>query len=110
MSRSRACQLCHREALHWAVTTGGFNSETVQDVMLGAVERRLGDDLPSSPVEWLTDNGHLYRANETRQFARCRDLNQKNTAVRSPGVNGIAESFVKTIKRDYIVSCPNQTG
>ncbi len=30
-----------REALHWAVTTGGFNSETVQDVMLGAVERAL---------------------------------------------------------------------
>ncbi|WP_334625629.1 DDE-type integrase/transposase/recombinase, partial [Escherichia coli] len=40
-----------REALHWAVTTGGFNSETVQDVMPGAVERRFGNDLPSSPVE-----------------------------------------------------------
>nr|WP_086650066.1 transposase [Escherichia coli] len=36
-----------REALHWAVTTGGFNSETVQDVMPGAVERRFGNDLPS---------------------------------------------------------------
>ncbi|MBA4129777.1 hypothetical protein HYI20_26290, partial [Shigella sonnei] len=40
---------------------------TVQDVMLGAVERRFGNDLPSSPVEWLTDNGSCYRANETRQ-------------------------------------------
>ncbi|EOT6173571.1 hypothetical protein ACK6E9_005106, partial [Escherichia coli] len=35
--RLRACtRYCNREALHWAVTTGGFNSETVQDVMLGA--------------------------------------------------------------------------
>ncbi|MGG7319055.1 hypothetical protein ACQ7BU_04010, partial [Escherichia coli] len=44
---------CDREALHWAVTTGGFDSETVQDVMLGAVERRFGNELPASPVEWL---------------------------------------------------------
>ena len=63
-----ALDCCDREALHWAVTTGGFNSETVQDVMLGAVEHRFGNDLPSSPVEWLTDNGSCYRANETRQF------------------------------------------
>ncbi|EES3414124.1 IS3 family transposase [Escherichia coli] len=93
---------CDREALHWAVTTGGFDSETVQDVMLGAVERRFGSELPTSPVEWLTDNGSCYRANETRQFARMLGLEPKNTAVRSPESNGIAESFVKTIKRDYI--------
>ncbi|WP_204112075.1 IS3-like element IS2 family transposase [Escherichia coli] len=99
-----------REALHWAVTTGGFNSETVQDVMLGAVERRFGNDLPSSPVEWLTDNGSCYRANETRQFARMLGLEPKNTAVRSTESNGIAESFVKTIKRDYISIMPKPDG
>ncbi|HAW6235291.1 TPA: IS3 family transposase [Escherichia coli] len=97
-----ALDCCDREALHWAVTTGGFNSETVQDVMLGAVERRFGNELPASPVEWLTDNGSCYRANETRQFARMLGLEPKSTAVRSPESNGIAESFVKTIKRDYI--------
>ncbi|WP_174235617.1 IS3-like element IS2 family transposase [Escherichia coli] len=99
-----------REALHWAVTTGGFNSETVQDVMPGAVERRFGNDLPSSPVEWLTDNGSCYRANETRQFARMLGLEPKNTAVRSTESNGIAESFVKTIKRDYISIMPKPDG
>ncbi|HEL7996862.1 TPA: IS3 family transposase [Escherichia coli] len=99
-----ALDCCDREALHWAVTTGGFNSETVQDVMLGAVERRFGNDLPSSPVEWLTDNGSCYRANETRQFARMLGLEPKNTAVRSP------ESFVKTIKRDYISIMPKPDG
>ncbi|EHL6280193.1 IS3 family transposase [Escherichia coli] len=99
-----------REALHWAVTTGGFDSETVQDVMLGAVERRFGNELPASPVEWLTDNGSCYRANETRQFARMLGLEPKSTAVRSPESNGIAESFVKTIKRDYISIMPKPDG
>ncbi|HAO0409954.1 TPA: IS3 family transposase, partial [Escherichia coli] len=105
-----ALDCCDREALHWAVTTGGFNSETVQDVMLGAVERRFGNELPASPVEWLTDNGSCYRANETRQFARMLGLEPKNTAVRSPESNGIAESFVKTIKRDYISIMPKPDG
>ncbi|MDS0623756.1 IS3 family transposase [Escherichia coli] len=99
-----------REALHWAVTTGVFDSETVQDVMLGAVGRRFGNELPASPVEWLTDNGSCYRANETRQFARMLGLEPKNTAVRSPESNGIAESFVKTIKRDYISIMPKPDG
>ncbi|AWS99675.1 TPA: IS3 family transposase [Escherichia coli] len=105
-----ALDCCDREALHWAVTTGGFNSETVQDVMLGAVERRFGNELPASPVEWLTDNGSCYRANETRQFARMLGLEPKSTAVRSPESNGIAESFVKTIKRDYISVMPKPDG
>nr|WP_274898763.1 IS3 family transposase [Klebsiella pneumoniae]MDE4740213.1 IS3 family transposase [Klebsiella pneumoniae]MDE4766163.1 IS3 family transposase [Klebsiella pneumoniae]MDE4792315.1 IS3 family transposase [Klebsiella pneumoniae] len=105
-----ALDCCEREALHWAVTTGGFDSETVQDVMLGAVERRFGSELPASPVEWLTDNGSCYRANETRLFARMLGLELKNTAVRSPESNGIAESFVKTIKRDYISIMPKPDG
>ncbi|EBW3937046.1 IS3 family transposase [Salmonella enterica subsp. enterica serovar Stanley] len=105
-----ALDCCGREALHWAVTTGGFDSETVQDVMLGAVERRFGSELPTSPVEWLTDNGSCYRANETRQFAQMLGLEPKNTAVRSPESNGIAESFVKTIKRDYISIMPKPDG
>ncbi|ABB65697.1 putative transposase [Shigella boydii 3594-74] len=61
-------------------------------------------------MEWLTDNGSCYRANETRQFARMLGLEPKNTAVRSPESNGIAESFVKTIKRDYISIMPKPDG
>ncbi len=83
-----ALDCCDREALHWAVTTGGFDSETVQDVMLGAVERRFGSELPASPVEWLTDNGSCYRANETRQFAGCWDLNRR---TRQCGVRRVTE-------------------
>ncbi|MDR8449736.1 DDE-type integrase/transposase/recombinase, partial [Acinetobacter baumannii] len=83
-------------------STGGYDSATVQDVMLGAVERRFGNRLPPTPVEWLTDNGSAYRAHETRRFAKMVGLEPKTTAVRSPESNGMAESFVKTMKRDYI--------
>ncbi|MBL1804267.1 IS3 family transposase [Klebsiella pneumoniae] len=97
-----ALDCCDREALYWAASNGGYDSETVQDVMLGAVERRFGNSLPTSPVEWLTDNGSAYRSYQTRQFARMVGLEPKHTAVRSPESNGMAESFVKTMKRDYI--------
>ncbi|WP_270664801.1 integrase core domain-containing protein, partial [Aeromonas sp. QDB13] len=52
------------------------------------------------------DNGSAYRAHETRAFAREIGLEPRTTAVRSPQSNGIAESFVKTMKRDYIEMMP----
>jgi transposase InsO family protein len=79
-----ALDCCDREALYWAASNGGYDSETVQDVMLGAVERRFGNSLPTSPVEWLTDNGSAYRSYQTRQFARMVGLEPKHTAVQ-PG-------------------------
>ena len=83
-----ALDCCDREALYWAASNGGYDSETVQDVMLGAVERRFGNSLPTSPVEWLTDNGSAYRSYQTRQFARMLGLEPEHTAVRSPESNG----------------------
>lgn len=101
-----ALDCCDCEALYWAASTDGYDSETVQDVMPGAVERRFGCNMPASPVEWLTDNGSAYRSHQTRLFARMVGLEPKNTAVRSPGSNGMAERFVKTMKRDYISIMP----
>ncbi len=83
-----ALDCCDREAFYWAASNGGYDSETVQDVMLGAVERRFGNRLPTSPVEWLTDNGSAYRSYQTRQFARMVGLEPEHTAVRSPESNG----------------------
>jgi putative transposase len=74
--------------------------------MLGAVEHRFGQVLPTAPIEWLTDNGSVYRAEETRQFAKMLGLEPRTTAIRSPQSNGVAESFVKTMKRDYIGMMP----
>ncbi|BEN08976.1 hypothetical protein SMETH9_43020 [Serratia marcescens] len=97
---------CDREIIDWAAGTGGYDKETVQDVMLGAVEKHFGQHLPSELLEWLTDNGSAYRAHETRAFARMLGLEPCTTRGRSPESNGIAERFVKTIKRDYISIMP----
>jgi len=58
------------------------------------IEKRFGRELPSSPVQWLSDNGSA--------FARQIGLLPLTTPVCSPQSNGMAESFVKTMKRDYI--------
>lgn len=62
--------------------------------------------MQSSYLGGLSTADSDYRVNETRQFARMLGLKSKNTAVRSPVSNGIAESFMKTIKRDYISIMP----
>ncbi|MCO5784247.1 IS3 family transposase [Citrobacter meridianamericanus] len=101
-----ALDCCDREAIDWAASTGGYDSSTVQDVMLRSVEKRFGDGLPNTPVQWLTDNGSAYTAHETRKFARELRLEPCTTAVSSPQSNGMAERFVKTMKEDYIAFMP----
>jgi putative transposase len=101
-----ALDCCDREALSWVATTGGYTGDDVRDVMLAAVEQRFGADLPGQPIEWLSDNGSAYIALQTRSFARDLGLKPINTPVSSPQSNGMAESFVKTIKRDYVATMP----
>ncbi len=74
--------------------------------MLRSVEKRFGDRLPDIPVQWLTDNGSVYTAHETRKFARELNLKPCTTAVSSPQSNSMAERFVKTMKEDYIAFMP----
>ncbi|MDV1059540.1 IS3 family transposase, partial [Klebsiella pneumoniae subsp. pneumoniae] len=101
-----ALDCCDREAIDWAASTGGYDSSTVQDVMLRSVEKRFGDRLPDTAVQWLTDNGSAYTAHETRRFAKELNLEPCTTAVSSPQSNGMAERFVKTMKEDYIAFMP----
>lgn len=70
--------------------------------MLSSVERRFEQNLPTAPIEWLTDNGSAYRGDETRSFSKMLGLEPRTTAIRSPQSNDVTESFVKTMKRDYI--------
>ena len=104
--RISALDCCDREAIDWAASTGGYDSSAVQDVMLRSVEKRFGDRLPDTPVQWLTDNGSAYTAHETRKFARELNLEPCTIAVSSPQSNGMAERFVKTMKEDYIAFMP----
>lgn len=92
--------------MSWAATSGGHTGDLVRNVMLAAVEQRFGQAEPAQPIEWLTDNGSPYVAHQTRQFARELGLTPLTTPVCSPQSNGMAESFVKTIKRDYIAFMP----
>ena len=93
---------CDREAISWVATTGGINGGDIRDLMLESVERRFGlvDRLPV-PIEWLSDNGSPYTAHKTRAFAGEIGLVPRTTPIESPQSNGMAEAFVKTIKRDY---------
>jgi putative transposase len=93
---------CDREAISWVATTGGINSSDIRDLMVESVERRFGlvNKLPK-PIEWLSDNGSPYTAGETRALAREIGLKPCTTPIESPQSNGMAEAFVKTIKRDY---------
>ncbi|WP_438823111.1 IS3 family transposase [Methylobacterium frigidaeris] len=94
---------CDREAMSYVATTAGITSEDVRDLMVAAVEHRFGpvNQLPS-PIEWLTDNGSCYLARDTRRFARDLGLVPKTTPLESPQSNGMAEAFVRTLKRDYV--------
>jgi len=53
-------------------------------------------------IEWLSDKRSCYHAHDTIAFAKSTRLKPCFTPVRSPQSNGIAESFVKTFKRDYV--------
>ena len=97
---------CDREAIDWAASTGVYGKATVQDVMLGAIEKRFGDKGPERPIQWLTDNGSAYRARETRQFTRELNLEPCTTTISSTQSNGMAERFVKMMKEDYIAFMP----
>ena len=98
---------CDREAISWVATTGSIDSSDVRDLMIESVERRFGliDRLPA-PIEWLSDNGSPDTARETRSLARDLGLVPCTTPVESPQSNGMAEAFVKTLKRDYAQVSP----
>jgi putative transposase len=97
-----ALDCCDREVMSWVATTKGIDAGLVGDLMMQAVEYRFGPNRTApTEVEWLSDNGSCYTAAETRSFARSLGLKPVTTPVHSPQSNGMAESFVKTIKRDY---------
>lgn len=97
---------CDREILSWRAWPGkGLPGEPVREMLIEAVERRFGavDAVPEGRVlEFLSDNGGAYIADDTRKIARQLGLTPINTPVCSPQSNGMAESFVNTFRRDYL--------
>ena len=97
---------CDREIMAWRAWSGrGLLGEPVQEMLIEAVEKRFGavEAIPEDhQLEFLTDNGGAYISQDTRRIARSLGLKPVNTPVCSPQSNGMAESFVKTFRRDYV--------
>ena len=89
--------------MSYVAATAGITGEDVRDLMVAAVEHRFGpaNQLPSL-TDWLTDNGNCYVVRDTRRFARELGLMPETKPLESPQSNGMAEAFVRTLKRDYV--------
>ncbi len=92
---------CDREVISFATSRGGYTAEMAQSALLLAVEKRFNQPKTGHWIEWLTDNGSCFTASDTLKFAREIGITSCFTPVRSPESNGMAEAFVKTLKRDY---------
>ena len=94
---------CHdREVISWVATTAGISGEMIRDMMIRCVEQRFGGIRAPHPVQWLSDNGSIFAAHRTVEIALALNLVPCFTPVESPESNGMAEAFVKTLKRDYV--------
>ena len=98
---------CHdRETISWVATTAGISGEMIRDMMVRCVEQRFGAIRAPHPVQWLSDNGSIFAAHRTLEIAVALNLVPCFTPVESPESNGMAEAFVKTLKRDYVRVTP----
>jgi putative transposase len=101
-----ALDCCDREAMSFVATTGGISGDDVRDLMGRRRASVRQGQLLAVTIEWLSDNGSCYIAGDTRSFARDIGLEPRTTPIESPQNNGMAEAFVRTIKRDYVRVSP----
>jgi transposase InsO family protein len=95
---------CDREVIGYVATRGFITGEMIRDLMAQSVTARFGANARTvpHPIEWLSDNGSVYTANDTVDFAESLGFLVCTTPPYSPESNGMAESFVKGFKRDYV--------
>jgi len=70
LSVTFALDRCDRETIGWVASPTGYSGDDIRDLILESVEKRFGDQLPVTSVQWLNDNGSAYTAEQTRLFAR----------------------------------------
>jgi len=95
---------CDREVIRYVATPTFISGENIRDLLVESVAARFGEQarrLPH-PVEWLSDNASVYTANETVAMAEDLGFVVCTTPPYSPESNGMAESFVRGFKRDYV--------
>lgn len=98
-----ALDCCDREAFAYVARTEPLSAVDIEELMVKAVEARFGGSLRCArEIQWLSDRGSIYRAKSVRDLGRELNLQCCYTRAYSPESNGMAEAFVKTIKRDYV--------
>ncbi|MGH7615206.1 MAG: IS3 family transposase [Gemmatimonadales bacterium] len=94
---------CHdRECLAWVAAPRALVATDVQQLMTQAVAQRFDGQRPPARLEWLSDNGSPYTAWATVLHAERLGLTPLTTPAASPESNGMAEAFVRTLRRDYL--------
>jgi putative transposase len=88
----------NREVISSVASPGGYRGDEVRDLRLEAVEKRFGQARRAIAIQWLSDNGSAYTAEQAREIG----LMPLTTSACSPQTDGMAECFMKTVKRDYI--------
>lgn len=94
---------CDREVMSWMAKAKHFRASDIRDIIAETVDARFGS-VSQTPhtVQFLSDNGSIYTAKKTQLFGKKLGLEVCTTPAYSPESNGMAESFVKTFKRDYV--------
>jgi putative transposase len=93
---------CDREVIQFVAKSDPILATDVQNIMIGAVERRFNEYRAPRQIQFLSDRGAIYRAQQTTSLAASLNLQSCFTMAYSPESNGMAESLVKTMKRDYV--------
>lgn len=96
---------CHdREAMAFVAKARPLTHRDAIELIDRTMVARFGEwaERLEKPIQWLSDQGPQYVAHETRDYARLWGLEPITTPAYSPESNGMAESFVKTLKRDYV--------
>lgn len=85
-----------REITAWtAVANGGISESGVRDMMLEALEKRVGSTKAPNPIKHLSDIGSACCSPHTRPLAQTSHASSRSNP------NGMPEAFVKTPKREY---------
>lgn len=97
-----ALDTADREALSFVASKKPLLATDIQNLMIQSIDSRFIQGKAPREIQWLTDRGAIYRAKDTQAIGRHLGLKCCYTAAYSPESNGMSESFVRTIKRDYV--------
>ena len=96
---------CHdREVISYVAEKRYLFHGDIIKLMDQCVTNRFGEFIEKlpKPIQWLTDNGPQYTADQTRLYGDNWGFDVRTTPSYSPESNGAAESFVKRFKQDYV--------